>query len=325
MVLWNYCKSSNGKRIPKIRCLLSRQRIMAIQMAFGPGKKTSRVRPMPNEPRVIGSGRWISTSFIKPHDMRRICEYLADNPDTNCLTCNFFHFWGGFDYNVDGGLFMSQRFGEPWGAVRRVFKWGEGFRYGKHRPPTVFNGAGTDITLANKYNISKLPNFSPVYMYHYSNVFPDQVIAKGKYYASFIPDAQDQQEKFEGFMEPLDETRAIKVFDFFGRYHWITRFGSSHPAAIQELIRDLRNGKFHLSLRQTDDIERVLRSPTYNNKIKMLRRIEYLRSLYYHNIYPIFLRCRKALKPLVKFMAPSLIPLVSSSLKSRLSNLMDDK
>ena len=219
---------------------------------FWPGEKDEQSQAYAK--RATGNWLWQVDidEFYKPQDMRRICEYLADNPDTNCLTFNFFHFWGGFDYIVNGGLFMSQRFGEPWGAARRVFKWGEGFRYGKHRPPTVFDGAGTDITLTNKYNISKLPNFSPVYMYHYSNVFPDQVIAKGRYYASFIPDAQDQQEKFEGFMEPLDETRAIKVFDFFGRYHWITRFGSSHPSAIQELIRDLRNGKFHLSLRQTE-------------------------------------------------------------------------
>jgi hypothetical protein len=53
--------------------------------------------------------------FYLPEDMRQVCGYLHDYPETTCLTFNSYHFWGGFNYVLEGGLLFNRYFqGEPW-------------------------------------------------------------------------------------------------------------------------------------------------------------------------------------------------------------------
>lgn len=94
---------------------------------FWPGEKDQQSRAYAQR----ASGDWLwqidIDEFYQPADIERVKDYLARNPETTCLTFRAHHFWGGFDYELRGGLFYHPRFqGELWGVYRRLFKWGPG-------------------------------------------------------------------------------------------------------------------------------------------------------------------------------------------------------
>jgi hypothetical protein len=289
---------------------------------FWPGEKDEQSQAYAK--RATGDWLWQVDidEFYRPEDMQRVCEYILAHPDTTCLTFNAYHFWGGFDYLVEGGLFMSHRFqGERWGAYRRVFRWEPGYRYASHRPPTVRDALGKDITGDKKYNLSRLPSFAPVYMYHYTNLFPTQVIPKGAYYAN-----QDwvvgltQRKNFESFLAPVDENRATRIYDHYGTYNWLRLFSGQHPPTILVLRSDLQRGYFTLEMRRVDDIELVLGSAKYNRKVRLLYKIEWLRTcIFYINDSVVFL-LKKAIAKLVRFwFPPTLISILPKGWQVRIS------
>ncbi|MEW5938338.1 MAG: oligosaccharide flippase family protein, partial [Chloroflexota bacterium] len=147
---------------------------------FWPGDKDEQSQAYAR--RATGDWLWQVDvdEFYQPEDMQWVFDYLQAHPDTTCLAFDFLHFWGGFDTTVNGGVFMSDIFaGERAGAVRRVFRWGRGYRYVTHRPPTVQDEAGRSSDRV-KVNISRKSR--RVKTYHYFMVFPSQAIRKGQYY-----------------------------------------------------------------------------------------------------------------------------------------------
>ena len=285
---------------------------------FWPGRRTNRAGPTPN--RATGDWLWQIDidEFYRPEDMLQVCEYLVHYPATTCLTFNSYHFWGGFDYILAGGMLLNRNFqGEPWGAFRRLFKWGPGYRYTTHRPPTVVDEVGRDLSLVNKRNLTRQPYFSPIFMYHYSNVFPTQVIPKGDYYAKLSQTEAPYRKKYEDFMTPLDESRAIRIYSHFGTYNWVKKFEGRHPDAIMALRQDLANGALDIDMRPTEDIDRVLRSPKYQLIINYLYCLEWLRSHYYHFIYPIKVFVKKIILSVVAIMPYSLQSHLPKRLRSR--------
>jgi hypothetical protein len=243
---------------------------------FWPGEKDQQSQAYAR--RATGDWLWQIDidEFYQPDDMARVCDFLATHPNSSCVTFNAYHFWGGFDYLVEGGLFMSQNFqGEAWGAYRRVFKWGPGYQYVTHRPPTVADARGRNITPLNKRNLSRVPHGAPVLMYHYTNLFPKQVMPKGAYYASL--GQPEVRAKFEAFEHPLNERSALHIYRHYGTYNWLRRFDGRHPPAVGAMIQDLRAGLYAAALRQTDDIERVLHSPRYRIATVVLGQIEWMR------------------------------------------------
>jgi hypothetical protein len=77
---------------------------------FWPGEKDQQSQAYAR--RATGDWLWQIDidEFYNPDDMLRVCTYLRAHPYTTCLTFNAFHFWGGFDYLVEGGLFMHPNF-----------------------------------------------------------------------------------------------------------------------------------------------------------------------------------------------------------------------
>lgn len=256
------------------------------------------------------TGEWLwqvdIDEFYQPEDMQRVSVYLKSHPDTTCLTFNSYHFWGGFDYRLEGGLLMSRSFqGEPWGAFRRVFKWGPDYRYLTHRPPTVVDAAGRNIILMKKRNLSTQSTGTPIYMYHYSNIFPCQVIPKGRYYANHGWEVgRTQQKKFESFLEPLNEDRAVRIYNHYGTYNWLRRFVGQHPPAIMALRQDIEHGLFPLEIRQVDDIERILNSITYKRKANYLYFVEALRSYYCHLVFYMKLNLKNVIIYVDRYCLP---------------------
>lgn len=243
---------------------------------FWPGEKDQQSQAYAK--RATGDWLWQIDidEFYDPEDMQRICRLLLADPDLTCLTFNARHFWGGFDYLVEGGLFINHNFqGEPWGAYRRLFRWKPGYQYLTHRPPTLGDATGRDITSQKKRNLTREPYERPVVMHHYTAVFPHQVLPKGAYYAGL--GQTTVREKFERFSATLDQQSAIKIYDHYGTNNWLQRFTGSHPPAIVQLRNDIANGRVAIDLRQTDDIEQILAEPRYQALIATLRRAEWLR------------------------------------------------
>jgi len=252
---------------------------------FWPGHQTEQSQAYAK--RATGNWLWQVDidEFYQPEDTVKVINFLRANPSTTCLTFNSYHFWGGFDYILQGGLLMSRSFqGESWGAFRRVFMWAPGYRYVDHEPPTVCNAEGKDITHICKYNMSRLSAFPPIYLYHYTNIFPSQVIPKGKFYL-YLSAGESQKAKFEGFTEILDQKKGLRIFDHFGTYNWLRKFDGKHPLAIETLRQDIDSGFIRINLISTEDIKDLLTSYKYILLTKYLFILEKIRSYYLHLIH----------------------------------------
>ncbi len=231
---------------------------------FWPGEKNEQSQAYAKR----ATGEWLwqvdIDEFYQPEDMTHVLSYLQAHPEVTCLTFQMYHFWGGFDYCVDGGLIMSHRFlGEPWGAVRRIFRWQCGYRYDNHRPPTIVDSQGANVTTQVKRNITRLLG-SHVRTYHYFMVYPHQILRKGRYYANLGGEQsftiQDRMERLFTHLRPEDR---LEIFTHFGTRNWLWRFDSAPPPVISQMRANvLAEGRF--ALRQTADIEAIFAMRSYH-------------------------------------------------------------
>jgi len=290
---------------------------------FWPGHQTEQSQAYAT--RATGNWLWQVDidEFYQPEDIARVMIFLRAHPSTTCLTFNSYHFWGGFDYVLQGGLLMSRTFqGEPWGAFRRVFKWAPGYRYIDHEPPTICNGEGKEITHRCKYNMSRQSAFPPLYLYHYTNIFPSQVVPKGKFY-HYLPTGGSQKANFENFTEMIDQKKGIRIFDHFGTYNWLRKFGGKHPPTIERLRQDLHNGLLKIQSRPTDDIIRLLSSYKYLLITKILFNVEKTRSYYLHLIYFSKLFIKRAIISYPRLFKYLILPILPSSCRIKLERLRE--
>jgi len=290
---------------------------------FWPGHQTEQSQAYAK--RATGNWLWQVDidEFYQPEDIDRIINFLLAHPATTCLTFNSYHFWGGFDYILQGGLLMSRSFqGEPWGAFRRVFKWDLGYRYVDHEPPTVCNTEGKEITHICKHNMSRQSAFPPIYLYHYTNIFPSQVVPKGKFYL-YLSTGGSQKANFENFTEKIDQKKGIRIFDHFGTYNWLRRFDGNHPPIIDKLRQHLDNGLLKIQLRPVDDISTLLSSYKYFLITNLLFNVEKMRSYFSHSIYfsKIIIKCAIISYP--RLFQYLIIPILPSSYRVKLERLRD--
>jgi hypothetical protein len=101
-----------------------------------------------------------------------------------------------------------------------------------------------------------------VYLYHYSLLFPQQVIEKCEYYGSakWLRREKAQRWAREVFLELKNPYRVHNVY----RYpSWLERFDGDHPPQVTALRDDIKAGRIIVQTRSTDDIERLLNSFRY--------------------------------------------------------------
>lgn len=223
---------------------------------FWPGEKDEQSQAYAK--RATGDYLWQVDvdEFYRAEDMQAIVEALRADPTISAISFRQFQFWGGFSYYVDSWYL---RLYLP--SINRIFKWGPGYQYGTHRPPTVLTAEGIDTHTINWLSEEEMARRG-IYLYHYSLVLPKQVLEKCEYYgnAAWAERAQAQawaQEVFLGLKRPYS---VHNVYDYPG---WLERFTGEHPQEIQRLQRDLQSGQLNIELRQTDDIEALLESRRY--------------------------------------------------------------
>ena len=189
-------------------------------------------------------------------------------------------FWGGFDYIVDS-WYLRRGMEE----FHRLFKWGEGYNYICHRPPTIINNLGQD-TRKIKWDGKKKTSKLGIFLYHYSFVFPKQVDEKAEYYRNAEWAKLDYtnwwaDEVYYKFKHPY---KAFININFPG---WIERIDAEHPLQIQMLINDIITGRKDIKMRSTEDLKAITGSLRYRLAIRFLKLadpVAYFISLYYKSI-----------------------------------------
>ncbi len=196
--------------------------------------------------------------FYLPEDMMEVFRILGAGSALGALSFHQITFWGGFDYLADGWYL---RLGWAADGINRVFKWGDGYQYVTHHPPTVHDERGHDVRSAGWLD-GRSTSGMGIYMYHYSLVFPRQVLDKSAYYAQadwagIHGAARWAEESFLTLKHPF------RVHNMYQYPSWLERFNDVHPPQIVALRKDIASGLVNAELRPVEDTEELLESHAY--------------------------------------------------------------
>lgn len=194
--------------------------------------------------------------FYKPDDIRAIMAMLIKDPTISAVSFEQFQFWGGFSSYVD-----SWRLRGGMNTFHRLFRWGPGYVYETHRPPTVLSPDGIDTRKIHWVSGAKTAQRG-IRLYHYSFVFPKEVRNKSEYYARTFPVYLAHMEHWAERVF-LSLRRPFAVDHIMSGPSWLERFVGTHPPLIEALRSDIESGRIDVEVRRTDDIERLLLSPWY--------------------------------------------------------------
>lgn len=208
------------------------------------------------------TGDWLwqvdSDEFYKEEDMRSIYSMLENDPTVTAVSFPYLEFFGSFSSHITGVWHLYEH---P--LFHRLFRWGSGYAYKSHRPPTVVDKNGADLR-QQKWVSSPMNGKSPIFLYHYSYVFPKQAEQKVGYYThvewtkTFRHNQRWMQEEYLGLKHPMFLSERGTPF-----LQWLERYSGGHPKSIEQLRSDLASGKVREPMRSIDDIERLLSSPIY--------------------------------------------------------------
>jgi glycosyltransferase involved in cell wall biosynthesis len=204
--------------------------------------------------------------FYHPEDMRMVLERLKQRPAPTAVSFRQVCFWGGFDYTVDS--WYLRRGGN---IYHRIFRWNTGYRYVTHRPPTVQDQDGRDLRSVRWLRPNKLAQ-EGIYLYHYSFLFPKQVLDKSEYRskANWIKPYQKNSLEWAK-SNYLFLGDPFRVHNVVTHPSWIEPFTGQHPPAIQALREDILTGKTNIDIRGTEDIDRLLESRSYSLRRALIR------------------------------------------------------
>jgi len=217
--------------------------------------------------------------FYKTDDIESIISLIRNEPGISQLNVFQYNFWGSLDTLVDG-LFLRHFYGELQG-VPRIFKWGKGYKYITHRPPTVIDAEGKDTRQGIWIRGNELANMN-IQCYHYATVFPQAVEWKMKYYQTMGWSNQGNfvkwyNSEFKSIQKPFRVHHAINHIS------WLKPFHGSHPDQIKLLMGDIETGVVNTHHRHRDDIKKLLGSRRYQ-----------LGVLFMSYCWDLFIRIRRA-------------------------------
>jgi len=224
---------------------------------FWPGEKNEMSQAYAK--RASGQYLWQvdSDEFYREEDMPAILGLLQQGADA--ITFPTLQFWGGIQF-VEDGEYMRVHKGSEF---HRLFRWGAGFRYTTHRPPTVVNAQGTDVRQQHWVTAAQL-KARQVFLYHYSKLLPKQVLEKSSYYARVDWAAFQRMESWaqETFFQLKHPFRVCNTLHM--PLSWLEEYRGTHPKQILEMIANIQAGQHpNIELRPIADIVRVIRAPQY--------------------------------------------------------------
>lgn len=223
---------------------------------FWPGEKNEQSQAYAQ--RATGDYLWQVDvdEFYSPEDMEAICAMLTANPGITAVSFPMITFWGGISSYVDGWYLRRGA-----STYHRLFKWGTGYSYATHRPPTVVDSDGVDTRSINWVHGKQLKKMG-ISLYHYSLLLPRQVEEKCIYYeqAEWSKRNQAQEWAKNSFLELKQPYRVHNVLDYPS---WLERFSGEHPPQIRQMYNDILSGRIAEPYRNTEDIEKLLETWSY--------------------------------------------------------------
>jgi hypothetical protein len=211
-----------------------------------------------------------SDEFYLDEDIEKIRNWLAQDPTIDGATFRWRLFWGNEKYLTDGWFLRSDA-----GDVNRLFRWEKGFyydHYGKHpNGPTVTTPEGFRLNDGNWLSASKLAK-AGIYQYHFSLVFPDQVLKKAKGYTAGVSPGTDNSQMYDWAQRNwLSLENPFRVHNRYQYISWLQRYEGPLPQAAVEMFEDIRSGKVKCSMRDMEDVIQIEGSPFYRIKRIVLR------------------------------------------------------
>ncbi len=223
---------------------------------FWPGEKDEQSQAYAK--RATGDYLWQvdCDEFYRPDHISKMREQLKADPTISGAAFHQITFWGDTETVVDGWYLKRGA-----ASYHRLFKWGKGYRYTTHRPPTVVNEQGHDMRDGHWLD-SKDTREMGVVLYHYSLLFPKQVIEKCDYYgrAAWAQRPKALEWAHETFFELKKPFRVHNVYDYPS---WLERFQGAHPPQVQRMMEDAVDGTLDIELRPMADVKALLRSPSF--------------------------------------------------------------
>ena len=194
--------------------------------------------------------------FYQPADMETVLEMLEADPSITAVSFDTITFWGAPCYYVDSWYLRR-------GAAEyhRLFKWGTGYRYVTHRPPTVVDKDGRDQREGRWVRGAELQKRG-MRMVHYSLLLPKQVLEKCEYY-SRAEWAQRQHAldwAHEVYLALRRPFHLHNVDDYPGCLY---RYKGDHPPQMLQMWRDISASDSAYEIRPRDDVEALLNSRAY--------------------------------------------------------------
>jgi len=225
---------------------------------FWPGEKNEMSQAYAR--RATGDWLWQvdSDEFYRAEDLQRVCGLLSS--DDTITTVSFFQrtFWGSPEFHVDGPFMRGKMTG---GEYHRLFRWGAGYRYVDHRPPTVLDAQGRDLREGHWLD-GRCMHTQGIDLYHYSLLFDFQVLQKAGYYDRQGWDGRGDESDWarRGW---LKLERPFHVHNVHRHVAWLERFGGEHPEQATLMWADLSAGASAVAVRDMTDVECLLRNPLF--------------------------------------------------------------
>lgn len=209
--------------------------------------------------------------FYHPEDIEKILKMLAINPSISGISFYWRNFWGGFNYLVNGWRYRSNV--KNMNGNRRIFKWGKGFEYVSHRPPTVVDNQARDLCTLAWVGPEETAKMG-IFCFHYGMVFPKHARQKVNYYKKLVKSCKDMEGWY--YDTYIELKYPFRVLHGSKAPSWLHPFKGTHPPEIQQLIEDCTHGNLNIEQRRCDDIEQLLSSRRYQISAALLDRLYYV-------------------------------------------------
>lgn len=194
--------------------------------------------------------------FYLPEDMETVLMMLHEDPSITAVTFQIHTFWGRPTYVAD-----SWRFRRGGQNCHRLFKWGAGYRYVTHEPPTVYDPHRRDLRTLRWISGDTLARRG-IYLYHYAFLFPRQVLQKAQIYRDEKPESQGEVVCWAE-NNYLQLRNPYRIERLYGYPSWLKRFNGAHPPEVLHMMDDIRSGQIAEQLRPMEDVEELMRSMSF--------------------------------------------------------------
>jgi len=230
---------------------------------FWPGEKTQMCQAYAKR----ATGDMLVTldvdEFLLDSDYPKVLEQIQQG--ATHISFNTITFWGGIRYRTEGFWTISHRL-----PFNRIMQWGPEYRYVEHRPPTVVDCNGIDVQKISSVT-AKAMEKKGIVLYHFSHVFPKQVIDKSTYYAT---KGMQQLTRMDRWAQDcyLRLEHPFRVHNVYRNLSWLERYNGPVPQYVSQMMDDIHTGKCPVETRSTDDVERLLSHFWYRLTTLCLRR-----------------------------------------------------